>query len=568
MRTLVDTGRVTDGDPAALWPTQHLFRLQVEMELRRALELAAAPMDVVVALVGFPVEGGDDPTVDPATAPIRPDDVASVPAAAAAMAVPDVDETADLRAVLGLASQPSPEDLRRLARARALVEAAGAAPGGADRTWFAGESAPIGGHDVHVLVGLRTDLLDDLPRLGGTSLLHGIVGEVLRRADLALRQPYPGAERGVLLATGGEVVRAAARRLLDRGVPSSQLRPGDRFDSLNALTALAYEQRPAQGRIVFVDGTDGAELRVVLADPVDLTSTRAARKLLEVTDDDLALVVDDGRIVGFGTAAEGVEVVVPARATWELHHAGRPLVRVAFGNPTLPRPLLDRGRFDDVVARTLGAVDPARLWAVVEAVSEVEHGTAVVFSADAAAEARRLAGQATPVDPVAVDTVDLQRLASIDGALLLDLDGRCHAVAVILDGTAVPGGSPARGARYNSAVRYQASAPPATLVVVVSEDGTVDLVPALEPRIRRQAVTDALEELRHAAAAGSIERFARAHNRVAELAFYLSPAQCEEANALFDAQVERRIPGASRDQRYGGPRLAPHPALDDSYFLD
>ena len=50
-------------------------------------------------------------------------------------------------------------------------------------------------------------------------------------------------------------------------------------------------------------------------------------------------------------------------------------------------------------------------------------------------------------------------------------------MGVILDGKSRPNrGTPTRGARYNSAVRYVESSPYPCLAVVVSEDGMVDIV--------------------------------------------------------------------------------------------
>lgn len=44
--------------------------------------------------------------------------------------------------------------------------------------------------------------------------------------------------------------------------------------------------------------------------------------------------------------------------------------------------------------------------------------------------------------------------SSIDGALLLDINGKLHAIGVILDGPALLDGNTARGARYNSVMNY------------------------------------------------------------------------------------------------------------------
>src|SRR5438093_663242 len=60
-------------------------------------------------------------------------------------------------------------------------------------------------------------------------------------------------------------------------------------------------------------------------------------------------------------------------------------------------------------------------------------------------------------------------------SLKIDHDGKCHGIGVILDGLAGDGENPARGARYNSAVRYLRRNPD-SLIVVVSEDRTVDTI--------------------------------------------------------------------------------------------
>ena len=70
-------------------------------------------------------------------------------------------------------------------------------------------------------------------------------------------------------------------------------------------------------------------------------------------------------------------------------------------------------------------------------------------------------------------------MPSSDGAVLLDPDATCHAIGVILDGFAAAHGNPARGSRYNSAVRYKEYSQQrriACLVLVRSEDGIVDLL--------------------------------------------------------------------------------------------
>ncbi|QWG44734.1 hypothetical protein EXW31_10730 [Bacillus mycoides] len=73
----------------------------------------------------------------------------------------------------------------------------------------------------------------------------------------------------------------------------------------------------------------------------------------------------------------------------------------------------------------------------------------------------------------------LNQISSIDGAIYLDSDGDVHGIGVILDGPANELGDSSRGARYNSAIKYNNSKVKInnnTLIIVVSEDGYIDIV--------------------------------------------------------------------------------------------
>ena len=123
----------------------------------------------------------------------------------------------------------------------------------------------------------------------------------------------------------------------------------------------------------------------------------------------------------------------------------------------------------------------------------------LMISADAAGEAERLQQQATKIEPTQLEDGLLRRVTRIDGAVLVDLEGRCHAIGVILDGPVSPRCTPSRGARYNSAIRYVHGRHEAgkkdCFAVLKSEDGMIDLVPHLMPPIRRSELEAALTRL-------------------------------------------------------------------------
>jgi hypothetical protein len=72
-------------------------------------------------------------------------------------------------------------------------------------------------------------------------------------------------------------------------------------------------------------------------------------------------------------------------------------------------------------------------------------------------------------------------LTDIDGAILLDEQGTCHAIGVILDGRVSEQGTlvgnRGRGARYNTALRYADDERcPRSLILVRSDDGMLDFI--------------------------------------------------------------------------------------------
>ncbi|MFZ5353998.1 MAG: tetratricopeptide repeat protein [Bacillota bacterium] len=131
---------------------------------------------------------------------------------------------------------------------------------------------------------------------------------------------------------------------------------------------------------------------------------------------------------------------------------------------------------------------------VVRKAREQKHGTMVVITEPETAERelKALGAQSTLIEPkeIAVDYV--KYLTSIDGAIYFDTKGRCHAIGVILDGIASEGiGDPGRGARYNSAYKYldklknyikkdDKGIDNRCVIVIISEDGMVDIIPDLD----------------------------------------------------------------------------------------
>lgn len=118
------------------------------------------------------------------------------------------------------------------------------------------------------------------------------------------------------------------------------------------------------------------------------------------------------------------------------------------------------------------------VWRLVDRAKSQKHGTMLVFSKNAKKEAQRLNCASFTVESSSGMGRYMKHITAIDGAVLLDQEGKIYAIGVILDGeTPDCGIDMSRGARYNSAIKYSASKNAGqNLVVVLSEDGYANLI--------------------------------------------------------------------------------------------
>ena len=327
-----------------------------------------------------------------------------------------------------------------------------------------------------------------LPLAG--SLLSATVHEFLHAVATGLSEFRPGVGPATLPRSHDEILRSAARLLMHQPAWAAGNPAGAAglFLACDRLSAMRYEGGEGRGGMLLGPrGHPNLRTELQFHNPVSLHDHRGVRKVLELTGDGHALLCDAevvhglGRIEGdYERARENLfEVRFLGHASWELDHASAVLMRVVNGLPRLPRADLDEDVFREDLARTFGHLDARRfdrLWALALEAIRQRRGTTVVISEKAREEAVRLGNQALRIDPLPLTPATVPLLSAIDGAILLDPDGTCFAIGVILDGRATRGGDPARGARFNSAVRYVEGADHACLAMVISEEGSVDVI--------------------------------------------------------------------------------------------
>ncbi|MDF9663783.1 tetratricopeptide repeat protein [Bacillus wiedmannii] len=273
-------------------------------------------------------------------------------------------------------------------------------------------------------------------------------------------------------------------------------------------------------------------IRLQSDDLVALNDAKLIRKLLELTnnENDLYLISDHEMIYGLGKvnwaqlndcilfrvdfkglskynihlitvkeneSSEGVLVVENRKKVYktnrDLEVIDKSLINISFKSPMMGgegytgekfKRLLKSKQFDEVLKVNEDVVE--YLEQVVMYAREQKHGTMVVITdyETAVSELKTLKKQSILIEATEITPQYIQFLTSIDGAIYFDTHGKCHAIGVILDGIAKENiGDASRGARYNSAYRYLEKLKEdkkECVIVIISEDGMVNLIPETE----------------------------------------------------------------------------------------
>lgn len=402
--------------------------------------------------------------------------------------------------------------------------------------------------------------------------LESTIDCLLHEATTGLAAPEPGRFLGSARKDAYAILReAGARFCWNLSLATGDLMLQGVFEALNATSSLLYEGTMAAGEILFAPPTaTGIQMHVRLKKKVPLSRHKLTRKLVEMTGSGLACVCHDSDgVAGLGRYEMPVgepifRVTFSGHYRWELCYREQLLMQSAFGIPKLPTVRLSKQLFESNARRVFEDIRDDKLellWSIISAAMDQKHGTMIVFSEAASAEASRLASEAIVIEPVSLTPDLVRKLTGIDGALLADTHGVCHAIGVILDGLATPAGDPSRGARYNSAIRYLSAAQAPTMCLVVSEDGYVNIFPELRPQVKRSEIESWVRRLR----TQDVETYAKTRNWLDEHRFYLTAAQCEAVN-----QELARIHAAP--EKVGEMRLIMRPfevdpAMNDRYYL-
>lgn len=310
------------------------------------------------------------------------------------------------------------------------------------------------------------------------------------------------------------------------------------LEKIDDISSQTYENANPFGSILFMNEKTIKDNKLVRFSVefneqgrIKLEDAKRIRKLLELTnpDKDVYLIADHSHIYGLGEvnwnlqenqimlrldfrglskfnllllqasqdlSRKGALVVENERKFFqcELLLEERKLVSVSFKNPRLGEEGYSSEKLtqllhhefwgDNITDYSQQKVEV--LDQVVRKAREQRHGTMVVITDETTAdnELQELNKQSTLIKRAEINPEHIRFLTAIDGAIYFDNDGYCYAIGVILDGKADKEiGDASRGARFNSAHRYLHKLKGMghkCVIVIISEDGMVDLIPEWE----------------------------------------------------------------------------------------
>lgn len=296
---------------------------------------------------------------------------------------------------------------------------------------------------------------------------------------------------------------------------------------INSLSSETYEGAHIQSRMYLSErGSDRGKksksgLTISFSNPIQFTAnnTRQIRKLLEISNNELALVVGSifpksklghlpGRTDGYyfryypsintrfvkGFSKETpkdyeCEIKFKGFMSWELISYDT-VIKYSKGKYTFA---YKKASNEEALTKTLRKffgrtetnIKYLLISKIIREAKKQKHGTLLLFSSSESAicEAERLCklNRAMGIRRISLAKKfdHIQSITSIDGAIILDFYGNCYCLGAILDGDAVVRGNTSRGSRYNSAVNYvmrRAKESQIFYAIIISEDGTTDLI--------------------------------------------------------------------------------------------
>lgn len=319
-----------------------------------------------------------------------------------------------------------------------------------------------------------------------------------------------GENNNWLLALEREVIEETESRV--GFLLEGMFRPFD-INLVNGLSGEYYEKTECVSNMVFLPYKVVSRLAegdlIYHFNDIEFASSniRLLRKMLQITQKDLWLVLgkkndeDVFQVSGICTASSlekiikdenrisvpCISVKIKRHLQWDMFLDGKYILTCKNGHYKIEQPLKEQYLKEKITGYFGEREDGYQ-----ELIKNIlfsqyqEHGAMLVVMEPECAqyEAQRLGALKYGfMEEKPRISEEINCLNAIDGSVIVDIEGRVYGIGMILDGLTQEEGNLARGARYNSAVKFcsylrhqKKAGKPKAMILIVSEDGTTDII--------------------------------------------------------------------------------------------
>lgn len=252
---------------------------------------------------------------------------------------------------------------------------------------------------------------------------------------------------------------------------------------ITQISNYEYEGNVCKGKIVFTDMRHNI-VRFRENISISNANVKRIRKLLEMAQGATCLIasLSGNEIIGIGELRDYRDSYLLEYLeanTWRLSYKEKCILQYTHGQYKIPKNEIDKDLFLEKCKNYFKDYDGG-IFNVVVAAAKQSHGAMIVITEKAKEETEKIVKDKKGT---AIYEVNLTKqseamsiaICSIDGAVMIDPQGMCTGVGLILANPDAGKGNPLRGARYNSAVNY-VNNHKNSIAVVISEDGMVDVL--------------------------------------------------------------------------------------------